>query len=423
MWLCFSEKMCVRNAFVLVLLSVSSRAQLDANSMHEYSNISENLGMASNFEPTPGLPHIQERPVKYAGIPQNLTVSILPLQGSDNELQFNVSWSPSLGRAAKEYSVEILSEKNTPYCTSPVCYRNPIPGNSTWVLIPETVSQIVDEDCPLYPGCSYIVILNAHPWDGNTNLTRRLDLEDCVAGVCSCAHSRYLPAPDVTTNIVMSKEGDMFTNIIWTLPKPSEPQWLLPAKLRKQSYVVSLNKQIVLNKIDSAWFKLIYKRTVEIDGLVSEGDTTRSLLLPLSKRETSDTPKPPSAKILATVQLVDDRGCIGPYGNETAFEPEKPTENNLAFGVYVTLVALGALLGALAMGAVFVVSARIAKRVLKSLRPAPVCAPLEPLKRRPTWFPFQLRTYPLSWKHNGVKLVPKGGETFEDRPLKSAEII
>ncbi|KAJ8731567.1 hypothetical protein PYW07_004731 [Mythimna separata] len=404
--------MCVRNVFVLVLLlCVNSQPQRDAHSLRGYQNVSENTNMAPHVEPTPGLsdttgtpnidleesqlvayePHIQERPVKYAGIPQNLTVTFLSLQDSDNELQFNVSWRPSLGRAAKEYSVEILSEKNTDYCESLLCYIHPIPGNATWVLIPESVSQIVGKDCVLRPGCSYTVILNAHPWDGITNLTKRLDLEDCVVGVCSCAHSKALPTPDVTTNIVMSKEGDMFTNVIWTLPKPSEPQQPLPAKLRKQSYIVSLNKQVVaLNKIDSApWFTVIYKQTVEIDGLVSEGDTTRSLLLPLSKRDTSDTPKPPSAKILARVQLVDDRGCIGPQGNATAFEPVKPTKSNLAFGVYAII---GALLGAWAMGAVFVVSARIAKRVLQSLRPAPVSAPLEPLRRRPAWFPLQLRT-------------------------------
>lgn len=65
--------------------------------------------------------------------------------------------------------------------------------------------------------------------------------------------------------------------------------------------------------------------------------------------------------------------------------------NSYVFFSFIQAVIL-AIIGAWILGAVFVLSARLVKRVLKSFRSAPVSAPLETISRRPAWFPLQLRT-------------------------------
>ncbi|KAH9631305.1 hypothetical protein HF086_012556 [Spodoptera exigua] len=273
----------------------------------------------------------------------------------------------------------------------------------TWWVIP-SVTNPVDEQCAIRPGCAYMVRLIAHPWDGHTSANLHVEL-------------------DVTAQTVMVN-GEMFANISWTLPKPSFPQRLPSPKLGKKSYVVSLGKQMVSDAHPSPWFANIIARTVDADGLVANGDTTHSLLLPASElsaersdersgdEERKKRPRhfAPKVKLLARVTLIDERGCNGPAGNATAYDPAAATTSKFSFGTYFFVsgffkdlesiitesfsfyqAILGALLGAWAMGAVFVLSARVVKRVLKSFRPAPVSAPLEPLRRRPAWFPLQLR--------------------------------
>nr|XP_049694182.1 uncharacterized protein LOC110372217 isoform X1 [Helicoverpa armigera] len=354
------------------------------------------VSLAYSEDPEP--PDLQY-PVQHAGLPQKLEVFPLPLKNSDHELNFNVSWIPSRGGAARDYSLEVRSVTDTIDCHSPMCYEYNIPGEATWWLIP-AFSNNVAETCAVRPGCAYMVRLIAHPWDGHTSANLHVELDECVVGVCSCAHSPRLPAPVVSAETV-TVQGEMFANVSWTLPLPSYPQRLPSAKLGKQSYIVSLGKQMVSDAHPSPWFANTITRHVDTDGFVSEGDSTRWLLLPVSDRsvERSDDRSgertkrmkntAPKVKLLARVNLVDDRGCVGPAGNATAFDPDAPSSSNFAFGTYAIL---GALLGAWLMGAVFVLSARVVKRVLKSFRPAPVSAPLEALSRRPAWFPLQLRT-------------------------------
>ncbi|CAD0201477.1 unnamed protein product [Chrysodeixis includens] len=363
----------------------------------------------------PGLPLPPDRyPVRHAGLPHKLEVFPLPLKDSDHELKFNVSWIPSIRRPAKDYSLEVRSITDTVDCQSPMCYEYNIPGEATWWMIP-AFSNPVAEMCAVRPGCAYMVRLIAHPWDGHTSANLHVELDECVAGVCSCAHSPRLPAPEVTAETV-TIQGEMFTNVSWTLPKPTYPQRLPSAKLGKHSYVVSLGKQMVSDAHPAPWFANTITREVDADGYVSEGDTARWLLLPVSERsversgdrsgdQSSNSVVGPNSaqsvksangvkvlipevKLLARVNLIDDRGCVGPAGNATAFDPSAKTTSKFSFGTYVVLAALA---GAWLMGAVFALSARIVKRVLKTFRPAPVSAPLEPLNRRPAWFPLQLR--------------------------------
>ncbi|XP_026735194.1 fibroblast growth factor receptor 3-like [Trichoplusia ni] len=416
-------KMCMK-CFVLVLCCGRVLTQrLDPGpGLHEMPRSSDTLLPPSepwpNFKDDPGPP--DRYPVRHAGLPHKLEVFPLPLKDSDHELKFNVSWIPSLRRPAKDYSLEVRSITDTVDCQSPMCYEYNIPGEATWWLIP-AFSNPVAEMCAVRPGCAYMVRLIAHPWDGHTSANLHVELDECVVGVCSCAHSPRLPAPEVTAETV-TIQGEMFTNVSWTLPRPAYPQRLPSAKLGKHSYVISLGKQMVSDAHPAPWFANTVTREVDADGYVSEGDTTRWLLLPVSERSVERTGDKsgdrsgdqsvntvksgptsaqsvrsangvkvliPEVKLLARVNLIDDRGCVGPAGNATAFDPSAKTTSKFSFGTYVVLAALA---GAWLMGAVFALSARIVKRVLKSFRPAPVSAPLEPLNRRPAWFPLQLRT-------------------------------
>ncbi|XP_022814027.1 uncharacterized protein LOC111347874 [Spodoptera litura] len=366
-------------------------------------------------DPGPG-PDLQH-PVQHAGLPRKLEVFPLPRK-AEHELKFNVSWIPSLGPPATDYSLEVRSVTDTIDCRSQMCYEYNIPGPMTWWVIP-SVTNPVDEQCAIRPGCAYMVRLIAHPWDGHTSANMHVELDECVVGVCSCAYRLRLPEPSVTAQTVTIK-GEMYANISWTLPKPSFPQRLPSPKLGKKSYVVSLGKQMVSDAHPAPWFANMIARTVDADGLVAQGDTTHYLLLPASElsAERSDErsgdderrkrPRhfPPKVKLLARVSLIDERGCNGPAGNATAYDPAAAAaaSSKFSFGTYAIL---GALLGAWAMGAVFVLSARVVKRVLKSFRPAPVSAPLEPLRRRPAWFPLQLR---------GNNEIPARGQ-MEESPL------
>ncbi|XP_037868361.1 fibroblast growth factor receptor 3 isoform X2 [Bombyx mori] len=333
-------------------------------------------------------------PVQYAGLPRGLTVYPQPLKDSDHELMFNVSWLPELDPPPKDYSLEVRSLTDTVDCRTQMCYEYNIPGDVQWWTIPAYPSPVADM-CAVRPGCAYRVRLIAHPWDGHTAANLHVELDECVSGVCSCAHSPRLPAPLVDAHTV-SIQGELFVNITWTLPFPKYPQ-RLPPGLNKQSYVVSLGKQMVSKAHPAPWFANTISRHVDADGPVSKGDGPRWLLLPIAQRhggqgiERRDKRQRDivlDVKLLARVSLIDDRGCVGPTGNTTAYDPTAANEGSLA--TYVLWAVFG---GAcvLAMAAVIAVSARGVKRLLNALRPAPVSAPLEPLCRRPAWFPLQLR--------------------------------
>ncbi|CAB3261233.1 unnamed protein product [Arctia plantaginis] len=376
----------------MIVSSLSSSTQLQfyirepskADIHHIHHDVS------SNFYGDDPKPPDRHYPVKHAGLPRGLAVYPLPLKNSDHELNFNVSWIPPFGPPARDYSLEVRSVTDTVDCRTPMCYEYNIPGESTWWLIPAFSNPIV-ETCAVRPGCAYMVRLIAHPWDGQTSANLLVELDECVENVCSCAHSPRLPAPLVSTKTVVIHD-EMFANITWSLQPPQYLQ-RLPSGLRKKSYIVSLGKQMVSDAHPAPWFANIITRNVDADGLISVGDSPHFILLPVigqkgerkDKRLKSDKPE---VKLLARVTLIDDRGCLGPAGNATAFNPSAEP-SKFSFGVYAVILAIA---GAWVLGVVFVLSARFVKHVLKSLRSTPVSAPLETISRRPAWFPLQLRT-------------------------------
>lgn len=66
------------------------------------------------------------------------------------------------------------------------------------------------------------------------------------------------------------------------------------------------------------WFAHTASREVEAEGPILAGDQDRWVLLPVTDqlhgaRATLDV------RLLARVSLLDDRGCLGPAGNATAY--------------------------------------------------------------------------------------------------------
>ncbi|XP_049872968.1 fibroblast growth factor receptor 3-like isoform X2 [Pectinophora gossypiella] len=332
-------------------------------------------------------------PVLHAGLPRGLAVTPLPLPEGDHEVVFNVTWLPTSGQPAKDYSIEVISDTNTEDCRSPICYEYDINGDSLWHLVP-TLRNPVAETCAIRPGCAYRVRLIAHPWDGHSSINLRVQLDECVAGICSCAHATRLPIPSVRAH-TLSVQGEIMAKVSWSLPPPRYPL-RLPRGLQKQYYYVSIGRQMVPDAHPLPWFSHTVSRQVEVDGPVDSGDDTRWILLPIVERSGArggrgkeSRPIVLDVKLLARVSLVDERGCVGPAGNATAYDPAEA--NKVQIGTYALWAAFG---GAcvLAMAAILAVGARAVKRVLHALRPAPVSGPLEPLRRRPAWFPLQLRT-------------------------------
>ncbi|XP_063826025.1 uncharacterized protein LOC135075530 [Ostrinia nubilalis] len=344
------------------------------------------------FENLPDPPD-ESYPVQYAGVPQNLQVFPLPLPGADHELMFNVSWESSLEYPARDYSLEVHSVTDTSDCKTPLmCYEYNIPGDVQWCLIPAYANPVA-ESCAVRPGCSYAVVLTAHPWDGRVQAEKLIQLDECVSGVCSCAHSPRLPAPEVwATTVVM--HGEIFVNVTWVLPKPKYPQ-RLPRDLLKQSYVVSIGKQMVTDAHPAPWFANTITKPVDADGRVADGDGPRWLILPINGKGLERASEGRGGnggivldvKLLARVNLMDDRGCVGPAGNATAYDPSEAQK--IQFSTYLVWAVFGGLF-VLAMVAIFAMSARIVKRVLSALRPA-APAPLAPLRHRPAWFKLQFR--------------------------------
>ncbi|KAG6440605.1 hypothetical protein O3G_MSEX001372 [Manduca sexta] len=333
--------------------------------------------------------HPEHNVVQYAGLPRQLAVVPLPLDDSDHELKFNVSWQSGLGPPARDYSLEIRSVTDTVDCHSPMCYDYNIPGDTFSWTIP-VYSSPVAETCAVRPGCAYRVRLIAHPWDGHTAANLYVELDECVAGVCSCGHAPRLPAPQVHAQTVTVQE-EMFANITWSLPRPTYPQ-RLPPGLYKKNYVVSIGKQMVSNAHPSPWFANTITRQVDSDGPVADGDELHWLLLPIderSERRDKRIRKPAlDVRLIARVSLIDDRGCFGPAGNATVYDPAENAK--VSIGTYILWAVFG---GAcvLAMGAVAAVSTRVVKRILHVFRPPGSTAPLDPLRRRPAWFPLQIR--------------------------------
>ncbi|XP_013183240.1 fibroblast growth factor receptor 2 isoform X2 [Amyelois transitella] len=361
-------------------------------------------------------------PVHHAGAPRDLVVHPLPLEDSDHELKLNVSWSPSDGQSARDYSIEVRSVTETIDCKSPMCYEYNIPGDTQWWIIPAFTNHVA-ETCAVRPGCSYLVVLTAHPWDGHTVVDKIVQLDECVAGVCSCAHSPRLPAPSVSA-FVVSIKGELFANISWTLPPPRYPQ-RLPRGLAKQGYFVSIGKQMVTDAHPSPWFANTVSRRIDADGPIATGDSLRWHLLPVNEPVGRDGPKDTriklDVKLLARVNLVDERGCVGPAGNSTAYDPDE--DERVSYETYLLWAIFGGVC-VLAMIALLAVSARAVKRILHAFRPAPVSDPMP--HRQRAWFPLHLRSdaevatrgqfeeSPL-YVHKEIESDEEGGDQWEVR--------
>ncbi|CAG4940715.1 unnamed protein product [Parnassius apollo] len=330
-------------------------------------------------------------PIQHAALPRGLKAYPLPLEGSDHELQLNVTWLPNIGPPVSDYSLEVRSVTDTVDCMTPLCYEYNIPGNSLWWVVPPYPSPVA-ESCAVRPGCEYVVRLIAHPWDGHTSANLNVQLDECVAGVCSCAHAPRLPTPRVAARAV-SVHGELFVNVTWDLPPPPFP-YRLPSGLKKQYFFVSLGKQMVSDAHPSPWFAHSTSRRVDIDTPVTVPEEPRWILLPTVERS-GERGGGRSAgrqqsimldvKLLARVNLIDERGCVGPAGNATAYDPTEAKK------ITYTSYAIWAILGGvfvLAMITLLAVSARIVKRVLNIFRPAPAAASLEPLRNNPIWFPL-----------------------------------
>lgn len=84
---------------------------------------------------------------------------------------------------------------------------------------------------------------------------------------------------------------------------------------------------MVSNTHPAPWFAHTVSRRVDAVGFVDETDSCRWQLLPVTERNTgrsdsdrrSDRNIVLDVKLLARVSLVDDRGCVGPAGNATAY--------------------------------------------------------------------------------------------------------
>ncbi|KAL4705920.1 hypothetical protein ACJJTC_017502 [Scirpophaga incertulas] len=218
---------------------------------------------------------------------------------------------------------------------------------------------------------------------------------ECVAEVCSCAHAPRLPAPVVSASTVVLN-GEIFANISWSLPQPKYP-YRLPKNLLKQSYKVSIGKQMVTDAHPSPWFAHTVSRHVEAGGLVASGDTHHWLVLPITERERPRNDMDSDikhkfeldVKLLARVHLVDGRGCTGPSGNATAYDPEEAKE--IQIGNYILWAVFGGLC-VLTMVVVIVLGSRLMKRLLATFRPAAVSTPLTPVCQRPAWLSLSLRS-------------------------------
>lgn len=407
-------KMCGKCVFGFILgLCLSSSAQWNSPGVKFREPNVPNFGYAHQMPHVFGprldyvddpVPPDRRYPVRHAALPLQVAVYPLPLANSDHELNFNVSWQHSPVSPASDYSLEVRSITNTDDCRSPMCYEYNIPGDRTWWLIPAFTNPVA-ETCAVRPGCAYQVRLIAHPWDGHTSANLLVELDECVSNICSCAHSSRLPQPAVSARTVKIHD-DIFANISWSLQAPKY-RHRLPPSLGMKGYIVSLGKQMVSDAHPAPWFANIISRHVDTDGSVFQGDVQRWILLPINaalergseqsngrsdeRKEKPNKIAKPDVKLLARVNLIDDRGCVGPAGNATAFNPDEES-SKFSFGTYAILVALGV---AWIMGAVFVLSARVVKHVLKSFRPAPVSAPPESVCRRPAWFPLQSRTNEL----------------------------
>ncbi|XP_068633576.1 fibroblast growth factor receptor 3-like [Battus philenor] len=329
--------------------------------------------------------------VQHAGLPRGVKVHPQPLEGADHELQLNVTWLPSAGPPVSDYSLEVRSVTETIDCMTPMCYEYNIPGESRWWAVPAYPNSVA-ESCAVRPGCAYAVRLIAHPWDGHTSANVHIELDECVAGVCSCAHSPRLPTPSVSAYVV-STNGELFVNVTWKLPPPPFP-YRLPPGLKKAYYFVSIGKQMVSDAHPWPWFAHAVSRRVDVDTPVATPDGPHWILLPTVERSGKRSDVRPrnimlDVKLLARVNLIDERGCIGPAGNATAYDPLEAKK------VSIVTYAVWAIFGGacvFAVVTVYAVSGPVIKRLLNVFRPATSPAALEPLRTRPTWFPLSINS-------------------------------
>ncbi|XP_045497942.1 tyrosine-protein kinase receptor TYRO3-like isoform X2 [Colias croceus] len=328
-------------------------------------------------------------PVVHAELPRGLAVYPLPLKNSDHEVMLNVTWQRPTGPPVRSYSLEVHSTKDTIDCRSNLCYEYNIPGEAVWSHVPSVVSPIAG-GCAVRPGCSYRVRLIAHPWDGHTAANTNVQLDECVLGVCSCAHAPRLPVPQVIADM-FSFMGELMVNVSWTLPAPNEPL-RLPPRLRKQAYIISLGKQMVSDAHPAPWFANTITRREEAKGFVAVPEGVRWLILPINEKNIDRAVKPKrtlvlDVKLLARVSLIDERGCIGPAGNVTAYDPSKAKGS--PFGSYMLWALYGGIC-VLAAGVILAFSARAVKRItaiiLREIRPAAAPSPLQTMSNRPIWF-------------------------------------
>ena len=85
----------------------------------------------------------------------------------------------------------------------------------------------------------------------------------------------------------------------------------------------SLGKQMVSDAHPAPWYAHTISRKVDAFGFVVVPDVEHWQLLPVTERRDKNNKSLTNlvldVKLLARVSLVDERGCVGPAGNATAY--------------------------------------------------------------------------------------------------------
>ncbi|KAG7308819.1 hypothetical protein JYU34_006055 [Plutella xylostella] len=149
-----------------------------------------------------------------------------------------------------------------------------------------------------------------------------------------------------------------------------------------------IGKQMVSDAHPAPWFSDTASKVISASGAVAEGDSPRWRLLPVTERSGERGGKRTivlDVKLLARVSLIDERGCMGPAGKVTAYDPVQARKVTVL--TYALWASLG---GACVLGAVIIttVGFRGVKRILNALRAAPAPTPIDPALR-PAWLPWE----------------------------------
>lgn len=191
-------------------------------------------------------------------------------------------------------------------CSDKPCLEYGLPFDIREYIFPQHPDEIIENlECSILPGCSYNIEVSTKSYSAKKNITFRLP--DCVQGICSCKHEKFLPKTHITAYALSAN----LINVSWSLhPGKISRQHIVTPNISLESIYISVAQ---LHNPTLTWGGTnnhIYSHRY----LLNSTEYNVSKILRNSIRFNTTVPLVSGSHYRIRGYVMDQKGCQGPEG-------------------------------------------------------------------------------------------------------------